>query len=383
VCIVTGKIAGRIGFELRLPDAWNGRYYQIGTGGFSGKIFPEALAWDAAKGNAVAMSDAGHQADSMDARWAKDNPQAVIDYGYRAIKLTRDTAQALIQRYYGRAATHRYFAGCSNGGRQALMAAMRWPQDWDGIVAGAPAALWTRQFAIFASLQQQVERAPAVDPAQVQRDALASCPKGSVANGVALDPERCRYRPRDPLIRAIVTAGYEPTATGDWPNWIINPDRNAPSQRRFAEGAFRYILRDQPEWQIADYDSRTDRPDAEAINTLDATRSLAAFRAKGGKIISYFGWGDAVLASHPYAAWYDARGAHRRNWFRLFMVPGMDHCQGGGVPDAFGQSPASPAGQPDAQHDIRRAIEAWVERGTAPARLIASGAGRTQILRPR
>jgi feruloyl esterase len=238
VCIVTGMIAGRVGFELRMPDDWNGRYYQIGTGGFSGKIFPVSLAWDAAKGNAVAMSDAGHRADSMDARWAKDNPEAVIDYGWRAIKLTSDASRALIRAYYGRPAKHHYFAGCSNGGRQALIAAERWPNEWDGIVAGAPLALWTQQFATFASLQARL-RGKTMDAAAIGREARAACPLDTVTNGVALDPERCRYRPRDTDVAAIIAAGYEPTATGDWPTWIADP--KGPVQSVMA-GQAHYIL---------------------------------------------------------------------------------------------------------------------------------------------
>ena len=357
-------IAGRVGFELRLPDMWNGRYYQIGTGGFAGKIFPDSLAWDAAKGNAVAMTDAGHRADPMDASWAKDNPEAVIDYGYRAIKLTSDAARLLIERYYGRAARFRYFAGCSNGGRQALVAAQRWPGDWDGIVAGAPLAMWTRQFSTFASLQRQL-RGKTLDTAKIGREARATCRANTVAGDVALDPERCRYRPRDRDVAAIVAAGYEPVATGDWPTWIANPA--GPLQLLFAKQA-------QSIFSNSKLNFRT---------TLDATGSLSAFRAHGGKIISYFGWGDAAIAPRPFAAWYDRQGTRRRDWFRLFVVPGMYHCQGGDTPDAFGQSPASPAAAPDADHDIRRAIEAWVEHGQAPAKLIASAAGQLRTLRPR
>ena len=364
VCIVTGMIAGRVGFELRMPDDWNGRYYQIGTGGFSGKIFPESLAWDAAKGNAVAMSDAGHRADPMDARWAKNNPEAVVDYGWRAIKLTSDASRLLIRAYYGHPAKHHYFAGCSNGGRQALIAAQRWPTEWDGIVAGAPLALWTRQFATFASLQKRL-RGKTIDAGAIGREARAACPAGTLSGDVALDPEQCRYRPHDPDVAAITAAGYEPTATGGWPTWITGTAH--PVQSVFA-GQAHYILGNK-------------RLNFRA--TFDATGSLAAFRARGGKIISYFGWGDAALAPHPFAAWYDAQGAKRRDWFRLFMVPGMDHCQGGEVPDAFGQSLVSPAAAPDADHDIRRALEAWVEQGRVPAQLIASGAGQMRTLHPR
>ena len=369
VCIVRGTIDRRVGFELRLPDGWNGRYYQIGTGGFAGTIFPDSLAWEAAKGNAAAMTDAGHKGDPMDARWAEDNPEAVIDYGWRAIKLTSDAASALIRSYYGRASAHRYFAGCSNGGRQALMAGQRWPADWDGIVAGAPANLWTRQFATFASLQQQLAGIP-LDLAAIRRDALAACPKGTVSGGVALAPMRCHYKPSDSRVAAIAAAGYEPTsADPEWAHWIVNPDPEAPSQRRFAEQSWRRLLGKGAGWTIADY-RPGDTADPGLGETLDSDRSLEPFRKRGGKIISYFGWGDAVIAPRPHLAWYRSL-PDTAPYYRLFMVPGMAHCQGGDVPDAFGQSPVSPALSDDPRHDIRRAIEAWVEQGRVPTTIAA------------
>ena len=388
VCIVRGKLEGRIGFELRLPDAWNGRYYQVGTGGFAGTIFPDSLAWEAAKGNASAMTDSGHRGGAMDARWAAGDRRAVEDYGHRSIKALSDAAATLIARYYGRPARYRYFAGCSNGGRQALMAAQRHPADWDGVIAGAPANLWTRQLASFAELQQRLATLPPLDAAmlaRVQREALASCPRGTVERGIALVPERCRYRPRNAGVAAIVAAGYEPTAASGWAGWSVPGPEGSIAQVTFAENAFRYLLRDEPGWTVRD----GAQPVADDVRrALDAdARDFAGFRKRGGKIVSYFGWGDPLIAPRPHLAWHRSLGSSR-DFYRLFMVPGMGHCQGGGVPDAFGQSPASPAAAADPNHDIRAALEAWVETGRAPDRLVAvrwqdSRIAERRTLRPR
>jgi len=370
VCIVRGTLEGRIGFELRMPDRWNGRYYQIGTGGFAGRIFPESLAWEAVKGNAAAMTDGGHRGDSMDARWAAGDRRALEDYGHRSIKATSDAAARLIAAYYGRPARKRYFAGCSNGGRQALMAAQRYPADWDGIVAGAPANLLTRQLTSFAHLQRRLAALPPLDAAtlaRVHRAALARCPRGTVEAEIALAPERCRYRARDPRIAAIAAAGYEPTSTAGWTGWSVAAPGVPAAQVTFAEQAFRHLLHDEPGWTLQD---RARPASAVTRRALDADGDLRAFRRRGGKIVSYFGWADPLIAPRPHLAWQRSLGPSR-HFYRLFMVPGMGHCQGGGVPDAFGQSPASPAAAADPEHDIRAALEAWVETGRAPERLVA------------
>ena len=394
----------RIVFEVWLPDQWNGRFYQLGNGGFAGAIHHPSLAAETALGNAAALTDTGHVGDSFDARWATEAPERIVDYGHRSIKATSDAAQRLIASYYGRPASRRYFAGCSNGGRQALMAAQRYPEDWDGIVAGAPANRWTAQLTTFAALQQQLRRDPAtwIAPAKlpaIQRSALAACPAGTVADGVALDPLRCRFDPgrivcrgretdncltaaQAQSVRSILRAGYEPAsaaAPDNWARWIINPDPFAPSQLTFATQAFRFLLRDRADWEVATFDSNRDAASPFMQRTLDAAAvDLTRFRDRGGRIVSYFGWADAVISPRQHLAYYRsvqrAMGGpvHTQNFYRLFMVPGMTHCQGGVGPTSFGQAPVvAPAGRADAQHDIRRALEEWVERGVAPDRLIA------------
>jgi feruloyl esterase len=411
----------QIGFELWLPTArWNGRYYQLGNGGFAGNIHAPSLAAEVARGNAAAATDTGHVGTGFDASWAAGQPERVVDYGHRSLKATSDAAAALITAYYGRPANWRYFAGCSNGGRQALMVAQRYPEDWDGIVAGAPANRWTQQLASFAALQRQLRAVPggwlqAAKLPAIQREALASCsPAAGVKGGVATDPRHCRFDPAAMLcrgaetdtcltpaqvtsLRMIQQAGYEATTAaipGAWDEWIVQADPSRPSQLTFATQAARYFGGAGLDWTVADFDPARDGAALDRLGgTLDADATdLGAFRARGGKIIGYFGWADALIAPHTgvdYYAQVTARmGPGRvRDFYRLFMVPGMLHCQGGPGGTSFGQAPVAPAGRADRRHDIRRALEAWAEAGVPPEAIVAVGSGgatrRLEPLRPR
>ena len=389
----------RVGMELRLPlSGWTGRYVQLGTGGFAGTIFPDALDGEGARGNVAAMSDSGHVGDRMEARWAAGDRAAVVDYGYRSIRTTSHAARRLIAALYGRAARYRYFVGCSNGGRQALMAAQRYPADWDGVLAGSPANPWSEQLYRFAALQHRLGSLGAGDLSpvlpQVERAALASCPAGSVREGVALDPRRCRFAPArlqlgaaaTAAVRAIVAAGYEPTSATGWAGSITGP---RPGQAAFASQAFRYLLQSDPTWSVERFDAVSARKARQRLAPLlDVAPDFGPFRRKGGKILSYFGWADPLIA--PRLALDFHRSVARANgaaalagWYRLFMIPGMDHCQGGRGPVDLGQAPGHDGASPDADHDIRAALERWVETGQAPERLIASSGDGDRIeLRP-
>ena len=386
--IASPVVGSHIRFEVMLPQPgrWSGRYYQIGNGGFAGAIHEPTLLEGAERGDAIAGTDAGHSSNPFDASWAEGHPVQVDDYGWRSIKATSDAARALILRYYGKPAMRHYAIGCSNGGRMALMAAARWPDEWDGIIAGAPAVQWTEQLQAFARLQRQLRSDPAswIKPNQldtIRAAALGGCPEGTVVGGIAVAPEKCsavfsRLRCRavvtnkcltDTQLRslaAIVRAGYLPAAMvpDDWARWIIAP-ASAQSQLTFAQ---------QGNSMLANGEAALDIPIA----------GLAAFNAKGGKIISYFGWADAVIAPLRGIGWYK-RVAMRtkppasvQDYYRLFMVPGMVHCQGGLGPTQFGQSVEARAASDDATHDVRRALEAWVEIGRPPRDLIAIDGAR-------
>jgi len=404
ICQVSGSAhpvpGSDIRFTVYLPasERWNGRYYQIGNGGFAGAIHLPTLDEGARRGDAIAATDTGHRGTGFDASWADGNPVALADYGWRSIKTTHDAAQSIAGAYYGRLPKRHYFMGCSNGGRMALMAAARWPGDWDGILAGAPANPWTAQLRQFERVQAAV-RAPGgwLDSPQldlIRRAALAACPAGSVRNGIAQRPGACRpHWDRltcrgtadagclSPLqrasLQAIIDAGYAPAAMDveDWGRWIVNPDGAAPSQLSFADQARRHLF--------ARYD------DATLSSHLDVRpEELRAFRDRGGKILSYFGWADAVIAPELGLQWY--RSVERvttgpgktSDFYRLFMVPGMQHCQGGAGAVSFGQSIEAPARFARPAYDVRLALEQWVEDGHQPPTLESRNGISHTRLRP-
>lgn len=409
----------RIGFELWLPDGWNGRYAQLGNGGFAGNIDDASLANEIRRGNAAAMTDTGHVANQFDASWALGHPEKVIDYGYRSIKITADAATALIAKYYNAPPRRRYYIGCSNGGRQALMAAARYPADWDGIIAGSPVIGWTKALGTFAAIQHQLRlrRAnwiPAQKLPAIQRAAMAAC--GSAAQAgprlrtCRLDVRRllCRkadtpgcLTPAQGLSLEIIQSGplgrngplyygFDPRSAAypdGWNRWIANPDSDAPSQLAFATQAYRYLILDKPGWQVGNFDVNRDfvraserKVGGRALSDiLDADRpDLGAFRDRGGKLIMYIGWADPLLSPAAPLAFYRKTVAtsgglqSTQRFFRLFVVSGMGHCQGGLLPNAFGQAWVAPPLRGDSQHDVRLALEAWVEGGHAPFSLTAA-----------
>jgi feruloyl esterase len=333
------------------------------------------MAAELRRGNAVAVTDTGHRgADGFDASWALDAPEKVVDYGHRSLKVSAGAAKAVVEAFYGAAPRRIYFVGCSNGGRQALMAAQRYPEDWDGILAGSPAVRWTDQLASFAAIQQALRGRPG---AMIPR---AKLPAIQRAGG---DP--CRLRRHGAETDACLTDGqakalglilrdfgaHSAAIPGSWDEWIVNPDRNAHSQLTFAEQFFGFMVLGRPGWRVEDL-----RPEdlvrARALApVLDATDpDLSAFRRRGGKLLIYAGEADPVISPKSAVDYYRSLGA--QDFARLFMIPGMLHCQGGDAPNAFGQAPVAPALRPDRTHDVRRALEAWVEQGQAPERLIAA-----------
>jgi feruloyl esterase len=416
-CRVAGEARptddARIGFQLWMPKPWNGRYVQLGNGGFAGNIDEISLANEIRRGNAAAMTDTGHRGSQFDASWALGHPERLIDYGYRSIKVTADAAKLLLGQFYTRSATRRYYVGCSNGGRQALMAAQRYPDDWDGIIAGSPALDWTRQFASLAAIQHQLRAAPenwipASKFPLVRRRAAADCP-GAPTSLCRIDVEKLRCRgangpnclteleaqslemiqsgPRDargePLFSGYSTSG---AYSGNWDRWILNPDPGASSDLTFATQAYRYFVLDDARWEVGRFDQSRDFSRASnrriggrtLSSILDANDpQLDRFARHGGKIIVYVGTADAIISPAAALAYYRdvvrrAGGITRaRPFIRLFVVPGMEHCQGGNEPNAFGQAWVAPAAASDPTHDIRLALQNWTEKGRSPDSLVA------------
>ena len=427
-CHVTGVLDPEIAFEVALPGNWNGRFYMIGNGGHAGQALDspgrvadrhQALGF----GFAFAQTNTGHDArEEPGATFVLSNPQKAIDYAYRAVHLTAVTAKAITADYYGRPVSHAYWNSCSNGGRQGLIEAQRFPDDFDGIVANAP---WVDQtgFTIGAIWNQRALDEAPVSPAKmtlVAERVMAVCDAvDGLGDGLIDDPRACDFDPgRDvPMCSAGTDAddcltpdqagaiariyggvvsngepyfpGFEPGseavisglfgggAGSGWLNVIVPAQADATvADFRLAENTMKYLVFDppQPDWDYRSFDFDRD------VSLLDEwgeqadanNPDLEAFRALGGKLIMTYGWADAILQPRMGVSYYEraveANGPDTPDFFRLFMMPGMAHCGGGVGPD---------------RHDPVSAIIDWVESGQAPDSMLASKVMDGEVVRTR
>jgi feruloyl esterase len=406
-----------IAFEVWLPaDKWDGRFQGIGNGGFAGAILYSSLASALRSGQAAASSDTGHSAGGTDARWAEGHPEKVVDFGWRAVHLTAVAGKALAKAFYGSAPRDNYFISCSNGGRQGLMEAQRFPGDYDGIIAGAPAYNWTGLFTDFIWNAQWLSKPGAMIPAAkaqlIANAVLARCDKlDGLADGLLSDPRQCHFDPAvlrcnagetnscltDPQIvalRAIYRGAHTPdgkqiyvgflpggeTAPGSpgWDAWIFGAAAGASVQNAFGGNFYKYIVGAPTGWTPADFDFGRDyaRLLAKTAATFNATDpDLSRFAARGGKLILFHGWSDAAIPAQGTVAYRDAvvqrlGAARAKSFMRLFMVPGMHHCGGGVGPSDFGQGGPTPENN-DPTTSLTAALQAWVENGRAPEQVVA------------
>jgi Tannase and feruloyl esterase len=417
-CRVTGVIRptsdSEIKFEIWMPAAgWNGKFQGIGNGGFAGSISQAALAGPLARGYATASTDTGHSGG--DASWALGHPEKIIDYGHRGIHEMTEKAKLIISAFYGGGPKRSYFASCSNGGRQALMEAQRYPNDYDGLIAGAPANYFTQTLAGFAWNMQALLGDPAsYIPASklkaIEAAALTACDaRDGVTDKVIDEPTACHFDPAvllckgaesdacltDKQVAALkkiysgprnskgeqIVPGFLPggeTGAGGWTAWITGAAPTRAAQYFFATQTGRNMIHNDPTWDIKSFnlDQDTRLADEKLAPILNATDvDLKAFKAHGGKLILYHGWSDAALPPvntiHYFESVVAKMGRREADAFmRLYMVPGMQHCGGGPGPDSFGAFVT--AAHSDAQHDLTVAIERWVEDGVAPKEIIAS-----------
>jgi hypothetical protein len=399
-----------IGIEVWIPagGAWNGRYVQLGNGGFAGSIRSQALAALAAQGYAAAMTDDGHQsAVGTDASWAIGHPEKVVDFGWRALKETTTDARALIGAYRGARPKFAYFNGCSDGGREALMEAQRFPGDFDGIVAGAPAYNFSGLLTLGAYDMQALnapggylngDKLKALEAA-----ALAQCGGGTyIADPLAchFDPARiaCPAGEDRPdcltgaqlatartLYRGLVSAngklrypGYSPggeAEPGSWKVWITGAARDQIGKaliHGFSTGFWGGFVFGDPNYDILKLDiagaPRQAARIAAIVNSTDP--NLTAFRARGGKLIQYHGWNDPAIPPRGSIVYYEnvrATMGDVDGFYRLYLVPGMLHCGGGQGPSGV---------------NWLSLIQDWVEQGRPPRDLVAKSATAQQTLHP-
>jgi Tannase and feruloyl esterase len=419
-CRVTAEIKpapdSDIKIEVWMPvTGWNGKYAGVGNGGFAGSIAYPQLANAVRAGYAAAATDTGHAAAPTNATWALGHPDRITDFGYRAIHEMTAKAKAIIKVFYGDEAKRSYFASCSNGGRQALMEAQRFPEDYDGIIAGAPANFWTHLLTAGAWDMQATQSDPAsyIPAAKIpalSAAVLKACDAlDGVSDGLINDPRACHFDPASllckegdsnsclttPQVTALKKLYAGPTNSkgekifpgrvmgaeegpGGWPLWITGGAPGTSLMVQFTTNFFPDMVFDDPKWDFKtfDFDSGVKIADEKQARNLNATDpNLKAFAKRGGKLIIYHGWNDPAISAYNTIDYYNsvvaAMGAKDTNSFvRLFMVPGMQHCFGGPGPNVFGQGgPATPA---DPQHSIYSALEQWVEKGTAPERIVAT-----------
>jgi feruloyl esterase len=424
-----------IGFEVWLPSAsrWNGRLEGVGSGGSAGSISTGALAEALAASYAAVATDNGHVTDATqknggsEQTWAIGHPEKMLDFAWRAMHVSTVAAKAVLRSFYGRAAAEAYFVGCSQGGHHALMEASRYPDDYDGIVAGAPAWHWASQMVNATWNSQAVMKDPSAmtgaSAAILNRAVLKNCDKlDGVEDGVISDPRRCSFDPAniacaqgatsECLTAAQVAAAdriyggavksdgtrlFQGFARGSEPNWARMWGSETPGGSSF--DFWRYSVFQDRNFKNIDFDF--DRDAERGLNTrvLGATiddiynvkPDLSRFRARGGKLIIYHGWADEQVTPFASLDFYNhilaKQGqAGTDSFLRMFMLPGIFHCTGG--PGAGNIGGASPALSHDPQHDVVAALDAWVRHNKAPTMLIGAHLGpdkkvdRTRLLCP-
>jgi len=409
-CQVRGLIQPEVRFEVALPTAWNGRLYMFGNGGFAGESLAAGGRVNVRntavrRGFATAQTNTGHDAAREPLATFATTPQKVLDYAFRAVHVTAVTAKSIIQTYFGSPASRAYFVGCSTGGRQGLIAAQRFPDDFDGIVVGAPVLDFTGVMTHAAVMHRALTAAP-VTAEQVQLVAervFATCDAvDGFQDGLVEDPRRCRFdverdvpvcgvggadsgclpEPQAKAFQAVyadVMSGGALVFPGfpvggealvqtqggrqtGWAPWIVS-DKGPTISLAFAESFFKEMVSPGAPLDWREFDPARDMEKLARIGTLlNATDpDLSRFRARGGRILMYYGWADPALNPLMGVNYYErmrqAMGGNADDFFRLFMMPGVLHCAGGNGPSEF---------------DSITALVEWVERGTAPDRLIAT-----------
>jgi feruloyl esterase len=413
-CRVTGVITPEVAFEVNLPERWNRRFYMTGNGGLAGDAVDTPTNGDrtAALNNGFvhARTNTGHDSrKEPSGSFILSNPQKAIDYAYRAVHVTADAAKKIANEYYGRSITYSYWNSCSNGGRQGLLEAQRYPSDFDGIVAVAP---WVDQtgFSVGATWNQKALTGATVTPEKmglVARKVMDKCDTvDGLKDGLIDDPRLCRFDvARDvpacsagtdgpacltqaqaaaitkiysgpvsngkPFIAGFmpgseaVTTAPNGTSTSGWVGAIVPAQPGAkPVDFNLAEGVIRYLVLEPPQ---PEYDTMTFNYDRDTARVArwsklaDAKQAdLSAFRQSGGKLIITYGWADQILQPMMGVNYYEqvvASNPNAQEFARLFMMPGVAHCAGGVGPD---------------RNDAVTAVIDWVEKGVAPDTLVAS-----------
>ena len=413
-CRVQLTVAPQINIEVWMPaSAWNGRFEGVGGGGYAGAISYGAMVTALNAGYATASTDTGHVGG--DGRFALGHPELVIDFGYRAIHEMTVKGKQIVEAFYGTAPRESYFVGCSTGGRQGLAEAQRYPDDYNGIVSGAPAidwqhllisALWNSQ----ATLKDPESYIPPAKLAAINDASLAACDASDgVKDGLVADGRQCTFDPSSLVCRAgdspsclmpkqvealkkiyagprdasgkQLYPGRLPGVERGWGNFTTGSEPGRSANFMLGGAYLKFFVLQDPNADPLAFDVATDmakvvdkdEKNSAALATMHA--NLKPFRDRGGKLILYHGWGDDAISplntihyfkmvveettggpkaadgSAPEDARFRQAAQKTGDFMRLFMVPGMNHCGGGPGPNTF---------------DALSALSTWVEKKQAP-----------------
>ena len=401
---LTPTADSHIEMELWMPaENWNGKFLAVGNGGWAGSIQTNVIGDGLRRGYAAASNDTGHKGGS--ASFAVGHPEKLIDFGYRSMHEMAVQSKAIIQAFYKRGPQLSYYQGCSTGGRQGMMEAQKYPEDFDAIIAGAPVYnqvhLNVSQVAIQVSMLREPSKlVPAEKVSLFANAVVAACDeKDGVKDNIVSEPRACKFDPAVLLCKdgdaancltrpqvenaksayaSVMTSKGEFVYPGRSPGfesgWRI------PAQGQALNPLFgdmpRYVGRQDANWDVMSFDLDTDL--ALALKNGGFVEAndpdLTKFKARGGKLLLYHGWADPGPAPENTIRYYEAvkakLGAKQEDWMRLFLLPGVGHCGGGVGPD---------------QADFLGALERWRETGTAPDQIVATrraGRGQTEMSRP-
>jgi feruloyl esterase len=379
------------------PSSWNQKFQAVGNGGWAGVISYAAMATAVGEGYATASTDTGHKGGN--ALFAIDHPEKLTDFAYRAVHEMTVTAKELISKFYSRAPRLSYWNGCSTGGRQGLMSAQKYPEDFDAILAGAPANYQTHLHTWDLSVSTPVlkDTAGAVSAAKldlVNKAVLNACDaKDGVADGVLNDPTKCTFDvaslqckagDADNCLTAPQVAAmkrvYEPVKTSS--GQVVFPGKMPGAESGFGAyiagqnapgisvGSFQ-VAYNNANWDWRTFDVNKDLPivDQKVGAIVNAVNpDLSKFKARGGKLLMYHGWNDTAISPGNAIDYYTSvqkkMGGKQDDFIRLFMAPGMNHCGGGPGPN---------------QVNWMAALERWREAGVAPERIDASRVANNRI----
>ena len=430
---VTTSNDSLVNFEVWVPGAWNGKIVVTGNGGYSNVPSYRDMAYAISQGYAAVGGDTGHQTPTPDdLQWGSGHPERILDWGTRSIHAITVPSQRIVALITSTPLRRSYYYGCSTGGHQAYAEMQQYPQDFDGVIAGAPgsnrvrlnaAYLW--QFLSNHSAGDGQEILPAAKLPMVSRAVVAACDKNDgVADGVIDDPRSCRFDPAaltcragdapDCLTKPQIAAlnkmyeGPRNPRTGEqiYPGWSKSSEAlTTAADGRPASGWYQYWGTREPmrvnfwrswvfndsRWEprTFDFDRDLARADENIGKRVDQrSADLSAFKRRGAVAIVYHGWQDPVVNPIDTIAYYEQVRARQGSqeetdrFLRLFLVPGMGHCSGGTGTTSFGNQGGLPP-TVDGDHDLLAALDRWVEQQRPPDRIIASRIEGGKVVRTR